>query len=309
MSRALFGRVATAVAALVAAAVVVLPGSASVPSAAESTTVQTAAQRQPETSLSSAAAPQKYVALGSSYAAGPGGLDSIGNRCLRTMDNYPHQVAQAMNMSLVDATCSGATTENILDRPQRFVKQPQIDAVTPGTALVTITTGGNDIGYVQRLIAMGCKNSVADPVKKIAERVCGHGRPISPEPGFERYAAVEQKMIETVFAVRMRAPAARIVLVDYPPVVVAGGPICPKLALTPEEIESTIRVYDALAQVTAEAAQISGAELVTTGPLGAEHTVCSPDPWLRGFELPVPYHPNASGKAGVARLIVDALRR
>ncbi len=270
---------------------------------------ETAAQRQPETAVSPAAAPQKYVALGSSYAAGPGGLDSVGNRCLRTVDNYPHQVAQALNMSLVDATCSGATTENILDRRQRFVSQPQIDAVTPGTALVTITTGGNDIGYVQRLIAMGCKNSVADPVKEIAERVCGHGRPISPEPGFEQYAAVEQKMIETVFAVRMRAPAARIVLVDYPPVVVAGGPICPKLALTPEEIESTIRVYDALAQVTAEAAQISGAELVTTGPLGAEHTVCSPDPWLRGFELPVPYHPDASGKAGVARLIVDALRR
>ena len=209
MSRALFGRVATAVAALVAAAVVVLPGSASVPSADESSTVQTAAQRQPETALSSAAAPQKYVALGSSYAAGPGGLDSNGNRCLRTMDNYPHQVAQAMNMSLVDATCSGATTENILDRPQRFVKQPQIDAVTPGTALVTITTGGNDIGYVQRLIAMGCKNSVADPVKNIAERVCGHGRPISPEPGFERYAAVEQKMIETVFAVRRCALGPR----------------------------------------------------------------------------------------------------
>ncbi|MGC4935069.1 SGNH/GDSL hydrolase family protein [Gordonia sp. DT30] len=309
MSRVLIGRVATAVAALAAAAVVVLPGSATVPSAADSTTVQTAAQRQPEAVATTAAAPQKYVALGSSYASGPDGLDSVGNRCLRSPDNYPHQVAAALNMSLVDATCSGSTTDHILDRPQRFVRQPQIDAVTPGTSLVTITTGGNDVGYVQRLTAMGCRNSAHDALKAAAERICGLGRRISPEPDYERFAAVEQKMIETAFAVRTRAPAARIVFVDYPPVVVAGGPTCAKLALSPEEVDATIRVYDELATATAEAAQISGAEIIRTATVGAEHTVCSADPWLRGFELPVPYHPNAAGKAGVAQLVIDALRR
>lgn len=308
MSRLYLGRIATVVAAITTAIVVVLPGSASVQSATESTAVQTAAQRQPEAAPTPASAPQKYVALGSSYAAGPDGPASPGNRCLRSPDNYPNQVAAALNMSLVDATCSGSTTENIIGKPQRFVRYPQIDAVTPGTSLVTITTGGNDVGYVQRLLAMSCRNAVADAFKDAAERTCSLGRSISPEPGYEQFATVERKMIETVFAIRLRAPQARIVFVDYPPAVVAGGPTCAKLPLSPAEIDTTIRVYDALAMVTAHAAQVSGAEIIKTATVGAEHTVCSDDPWLRGFEPPVPFHPNAAGKAGVARLVVDALR-
>lgn len=308
MSRSLIGRTATASAAVLAAAVVVLSGSSGADPGTGDPAVRTAAQKQTETVVMTAAAPRKYVALGSSYAAGPGGADTLGNRCLRSSDNYPNQVARALGMSLVDATCSGSTTDNILDRPQRGTVQPQIDAVTPETSVVTITTGGNDVGYVQRLIAASCRNVAADVAGDVAPHGCMFGRSIPAEPGPEQFAALTQRMTATVFAARERAPQARILLVDYPPAVVVGGPTCAKLPLTPAEIEVTIRVFDALASATAVAAQISGAELIRASVTGADHTVCSPDPWLRGFEPPVPYHPTSAGKAGVAAMVVAALR-
>ena len=309
MSRALFGRVATATVALAAAAIVVLSGSTSGQPSASESSVRPVAQRQTESPVSEPTTLSgKYVALGSSYAAGPDGPESLTNRCFRTSDNYPHQVAEALGMSLIDATCSGATTSNIIDRAQRFTSKPQIDAVTPDTALVTITTGGNDIGYIQRLISMSCRNVVPELAREVAARGCRLGRPMPSEPGPVQYDKVAEKIAETVYAVRLRAPLARILVVDYPPVVVSGGPTCAKLPLSPLEIASTIRVYDGLAAATARGAEISGAGLVQTSGIGAFHTVCSADPWLRGFELPVPYHPNAAGKAGVAKLVINAVR-
>ncbi|WLP89393.1 SGNH/GDSL hydrolase family protein [Gordonia sp. NB41Y] len=307
MSRALFYRGATALAALAVAAVVVLPGSASVQHAVAGPVSTVAASQHDELPSTPAPPPAKYVALGSSYAAGPDGPESLSNRCLRTSDNYPHQVAGALGMTLIDATCSGATTRNILSVPQRFTARPQIDAVTPDTSLVTITTGGNDVGYVQRLLAMSCRNVTPAVAKEVAARTCALGHPIA-EPGPERFAEAEWAMYETALAVKARAPHARVVFVDYPPVVLAGERACSLLPLKPEELAATVRVYDELAAATARAAEASGSQLVRTMPAATGHTVCSADPWLNGFELPIPYHPNDAGKSGVASLVIDALR-
>ena len=54
-----------------------------------------------------------YVAMGSSYAAGPGILPVEHWGAMRSGRNYPHQVAQALSLRLTDVTCSGATTSNI----------------------------------------------------------------------------------------------------------------------------------------------------------------------------------------------------
>ena len=58
-----------------------------------------------------------YVAMGSSYAAGL----AIGTknpdgpaRCGRSLDNYAQQLARKRGLRLIDASCSGATTEHIL---------------------------------------------------------------------------------------------------------------------------------------------------------------------------------------------------
>lgn len=92
----------------------------------------------------------RYVALGSSMAAGPGlwprAATSRCSRCVRTR-NYPHLVAQRCGLDLIDVTYSGATTANILTRPQHGAP-PQVTALDGSEQVVTVTIGGNDVGYV-----------------------------------------------------------------------------------------------------------------------------------------------------------------
>ena len=98
---------------------------------------------------------KRYVALGSSMAAGPGirpraeGAPLCSGRSAR---NYPHLVAERLSLELVDVTFSGATTAHLLADHQRG-RPPQITALDGSEDLVTVTVGGNDVGYVPLLMA------------------------------------------------------------------------------------------------------------------------------------------------------------
>ena len=117
----------------------------------------------------------KYVALGSSFAAGGGTNDPsevIDLGCGRLSTNYAHRVAVALGMDLTDVTCGGATIDNIVGTPQvtpsdNVTRPPQIDAVTADTSLVTITAGGNDVRLISSLWYYACQ---ADPCR------CGQHR-------------------------------------------------------------------------------------------------------------------------------------
>ena len=100
---------------------------------------------------------KRYVALGSSMAAGPGIRPRVAGSpraAGRSARNYPHLVAQALGFDLVDVTFSGATTANILTESQRGAP-PQAEALDGTETLVTVTIGGNDVGYVPMLFAAG----------------------------------------------------------------------------------------------------------------------------------------------------------
>ena len=74
---------------------------------------------------------KRYVALGSSMAAGPGIRPRAAGsplRAGRSARNYPHLVAERAGLDLIDVTYSGATTANILREPQHGTP-PQIDAL------------------------------------------------------------------------------------------------------------------------------------------------------------------------------------
>src|SRR5487761_853701 len=95
----------------------------------------------------------RYVAMGSSFAAGPGtGERAPGSprRAGRSTRSYAHLAAAALGLDLHDVTFSGATTADLLG-PSAAGQPAQLDAVTGDTRLVTITAGGNDVGYVPRL--------------------------------------------------------------------------------------------------------------------------------------------------------------
>lgn len=246
-----------------------------------------------------------YVALGSSFAAGLG----LGDRapdsplvCMRSVNGYPQQLARMLKLPLLDMSCSGATTTHVLSGGQMF-QGPQIDAVTADTALVTLTTGGNDVSYVGDLTFMAGRNSSS---------LMGWGlRRFWKGPRtFEQrdFAAMESTLLSTLRELRLRAPRARIVVVTYPVILPPQG-TCDKLGLGPEEVATMRLVGEQLAQATRSAAKAAGAIVVDMATLGVGHDACSAEPWVNGARDVVgsPFHPTLAGAQATAKAIAAAL--
>lgn len=259
-----------------------------------------------------------YVAMGSSYAAGPGipPVEQLG--ALRSGRNYAHQVAQALSLRLTDVTCSGATTSNILAAPQHTLSgtlPPQIDAVTPDTRLVTVTAGGNDAGYIGALTKISMVNAVLRKVPRVPVQVTGwlHGW-AGEVPAAGRFDAVAVSLTRVVETVREQAPQARIVLVDYLSVLGPGATGHGSLPLADDEARQVRDAAASLAAAFEQAASASGAGLVRASAASAGHGASSADPWVTGLKfgipfagVPIPYHPTLAGMSAVARLVIGHL--
>jgi lysophospholipase L1-like esterase len=259
----------------------------------------------------------RYVAMGSSYAAGPGIRPVVNRGAFRSGRNYPHQVAAALSLELTDVTCSGATTDNILTTPQRTLTgklPPQLSAVTPDTRLVTITAGGNDVGYIGALTKISLTNLAEHHVPGLSPQSAWLNNWAGGVPAPARFVAVAHALTRVVEAVRERAPEARVVLVDYPGVVDADGEPHDRLPLTPEQVRQFGTAAAALAAAFERAATVTGAGLVTASLASTGHGADAKEPWVTGLKFgnpflggPVSWHPNLTGATAVARLVVDYL--
>ncbi|QWC57504.1 SGNH/GDSL hydrolase family protein [Erythrobacter sp. 3-20A1M] len=249
----------------------------------------------------------RYVALGSSFAAGPGlGSYRPGTppRCTRALGNYPSLVSERMNLVLDDRTCSGATVANILGPWGEL--PAQIDAVDGATRLVTVTVGGNDLDYVGNLVMSGCEpgSSVS-----FAGRSFPCTKPVAPAE--ETYATLERNLTKLADEVAQRAPEARLVFVQY-------------LTLLPQEMCAQTQMSDAnaalaqetatrLAAITDRVAAATGATVIKADKLSRDHTACDAEPWSQGnvpSALPggaVPWHPNAAGHTAIAQALAMKL--
>lgn len=252
----------------------------------------------------------RYVALGSSFAAGPGvtvSADTPPNRCTRSTDNYARQVSRRLNLDLTDVSCGGATTQHILTGWTEL--PPQIDAITPDTRLVTITIGGNDVGYIGGLFAGSCA-TVPDAAlcKGFAARR-GTGT-LPPEPDDAAWRALEARMDAIIAGVRQRAPGARIVFVDYL-TLLPKGKLCAGTPLSKASAKLARAKADRLVDATARSARRGGATMLRASKLSARHHACAQSAWVNGFPIDaasagmVGYHPNLAGMTAIA----DALQR
>jgi lysophospholipase L1-like esterase len=100
----------------------------------------------------------EYVALGDSYASGAGAGSYVDGSCRRSSNAYPALRGKEFP-SFKFVACSGATTKSL---------RSQLRALTPATTLVTITIGGNDLGFVDVLTTCTLQgdNSCAKRVEK-----------------------------------------------------------------------------------------------------------------------------------------------
>lgn len=250
-----------------------------------------------------------YVAMGSSFAAGPGvatPADNPPTRCARSIDNYAHILARDLNLRLTDVSCSGATTEHVLG-PWRDL-QPQIDALNADTRLVTITIGGNDVGFIGNLGSASCRSFPSPPLG-----TPGGKCPDPPRISEASWTDLDTSMRSVASEIRRRAPTARIVFVDYLQVLPRLG-TCPGVPLTAEQVEASRATAERLAALTARITSETGSELFKASELSRDHDACSAAPWVTGFPRPggsgfIPYHPNSRGMAAIAEMLRQYLKR
>ncbi|MCT7367423.1 SGNH/GDSL hydrolase family protein [Mycolicibacterium llatzerense] len=248
----------------------------------------------------------RYVALGSSMAAGPGiapGAPGAPKRSGRSAVNYPHLVAAHLGYDLVDVTFSGATTAHVLSERQ-FGEPPQVEALDGSESLVTITIGGNDAGYVPMLGA-ACLPRFLRSVPVAG----GLLRGLLDTTARDQALDVVAESLKTVGReVRRRAPLARVLFVDYLTLLPPAGVPAPPVSVT--EADLGRHVAARLAELTAAAAADTGCELVRAADASRDHHAWSADPWTTAFHLPLPgrvapLHPNAAGMRAVARMVIE----
>ncbi len=250
----------------------------------------------------------RYVALGSSMAAGPGirpAAKGAPFRAARSARNYPHMVAAQLGHDLVDVTYSGATTANVLTDSQHGAP-PQIDALDGSEDLVTVTIGGNDVGYVQFLFAAGLRRR-ARSLPLLGRLLRGQ---LDPAARDRAMVDVAESLKEVGRTLRKRSPRAKVLFVDYltllPP---AGTPASP---LSDTDLLVGRRIANTLERLTAEAAADTGCEVVRVAQASRDHHAWSAEPWTTKFSLlclfkpghPAPLHPNTAGMRAVADLVV-----
>lgn len=244
----------------------------------------------------------RYVALGSSFAAGPGVPDlkpGVPGACGRSTRNYPTLAAVAKGATLVDVTCGGATTANVLSKEQAGLP-PQIQAVTADADVVTVTIGGNDVNYMGSLMAYGCQNSKA---AKGRTKAC----PTVDRAAMLRGLDTLHERIGAVYAeIHRRAPDALVFALIYQAVLPAEGPSCAGLPLTDDQLAFERTVVARLEAATRRAARAHDVTVIDTTPITRDHGVCSAEPWMEPYVPPpgrVGYHPNEAGMAAVAELV------
>jgi hypothetical protein len=258
----------------------------------------------------------QYVAMGSSFAAGPG----VGRRapqslriCMRSGENYPHLLARARGLILTDVTCSGATARQLLEGGP-FRQSPQVDALRSQTELVTVTVGGNDVSYVGNLLVWSRQE--APQRTPLLWRLL-LSSPMPDAAVDQAFAELPALLMRIADEVRHRSPNATLVFVDYATILPETGACLGHLPLSEDHLLRGRFVAHRLAEITAQVAHDASAVLVRASEATRGHDVCSAEPWMEGYVLPampfrfapIAYHPNGAGMRTVAAAISEALPR
>ena len=269
------------------------------------------------------------VALGDSFASGP--LVPVQYEqpfgCLRSSNDYAHQVARELALELVDVTCSGASTKHMWEThgvspEDEFAEYggqfgytghpgnpPQLDALLPDTDIVTLQIGGNDIGF----------GGLATTCGEGAIRGPGCRAAVEAEQPFERIAATAAKIAAVLDEIHRRSPDARIYVLGYSGIFRIGPTAsCEAMGVGEEDARYLRSIQEALNGMIRSVAEDAAAdygdatEYVDVYGPSAGHTACDL-PAIRWVEpiVPVnaaaPVHPNLGGMTAVADILEDAV--
>jgi lysophospholipase L1-like esterase len=231
-----------------------------------------------------------YVALGDSYSSGVGAGSYIGSSgsCDRSTNAYPALWDTANQpASYVSEACSGATTATVLSS--------QLSALSTATTLVSITVGGNDVGFssVMETCVLESTSSCVSAVNH-AEALTA-----SQLPG---------ELDSVLSAISADAPNARVVVLGYPDLYdLNRSSSCIGLSTTDRtDLNQGADQLDS--QIQAAAARHSDVFADVRGAFTG-HEICDSGSWLHSvnfLDISESYHPTASGQSGAYEPVFSA---
>lgn len=249
-----------------------------------------------------------YTALGDSYASAPGVVEQVDPTCARSDHNYPSLTARQRHWRLTDVSCSGATTADMA-RPQGSLS-PQLTAVTRTADVVSVTIGGNDIGFSSDLATCAGLTSsnpagapcrtyfTADGTDQLAVRINQTG----------------PKVAAVLRGIHRRAPHARVVVVGYPDLFPEDGVGCTSstVPLAAGDFAYLRDTEKKLNAMLAHVAHRGGARYVDTYTPTIGHDMCRPEGvrWIEPLVTapPVaPAHPNVQGENAMSTAVTRAV--
>jgi lysophospholipase L1-like esterase len=254
-----------------------------------------------------------YVALGDSYTAGPVIPTQQTNPagCLRSDHNYPHLVAMSLNGALLrDVSCSGAITDDMTQSQsvQGGSNPPQFNALDPNTQAVSLTIGGNDIGFVS--IAENCSSPV-NAGTPCQDKYVVHG----DDTIADRIAATAPKVAAVLQGIRDRAPHAKVFLLGYLDILPDNGVGCyPQMPITDGDVPYLRDKEKQLNTMLQNTAVANNDVYVDTYQQSIGRDACQL-PTVRWVEpvVPVnpaaPIHPNAAGMHATANMLLAAMHQ
>ena len=222
-----------------------------------------------------------YVALGDSYSSGvgAGSYTSASGSCDRSTNAYSQLWDNANHpASYVSVACSGATTSTVISS--------QLSALSPATTLVSITVGGNDVGFTSTL-----ETCILDSTSSCVSAV---------DTGESEIATQLPGELDSVLGdISADAPNARVVVLDYPQFYdLSQSSGCIGLSTTDRtDLDQAAVELDSALQA---AAARHGDVFADVQSDFAGHEICDSSPWLHSLnflDIDESYHPTAAGQA------------
>ncbi len=218
-----------------------------------------------------------YTVMGDSYSAGSGGGDEYG-ACGQSANGYGTWVAAALGTQVTNLACAGFSTEQ--------VRTLEVPYLAPNTTLITLTAGGNDIGWTTAIAAClapastvaVCKSAVANSIKLMRN--------------------LPKSVSSMLKAIKAKAPGAKVLYVGYPRLFEPQNMAA--VGYTPTQISGTKTLNaaaDLLNGILAVSALSNRTAFVPVAYLFNGHGVPSASPWLNypGGANPYAFHPNLTG--------------
>jgi lysophospholipase L1-like esterase len=258
-----------------------------------------------------------FVALGDSFAAGdliPSSPSGTPAACLRSTHNYGADAAAALGLTrFIDAACTGATTAD-MTRPEKVLlgtNPPQFSFLAADDSVVTLTIGGDDIGFPS-ILETCATSSLTDPFGNPCQR---HYTAGGTDQLVAAINATAAKVAAVLQGIHARAPHARVLLVGYPDILPASGGGCwPLVPFAFGDVPYLRGIEIDVNQMLASVAAANGATFVDTYTPTIGHDACQA-PAIKDVEglvptsLAYPFHPNRRGQQVMADQVLAALNR